>query len=191
MKNPSTKPITTTKHAPGFDDIRRRYLRTKHERTTLDTFIEAGWTAEELGEHARIYRLKGYTHPTASSYQMVMSFGLDRAQPALALMRSPDYQLPPFDRPNPEDPEYTDHTDETRADIENLAWCFMARDVRATAYEEGREATYKEARETVKDLREQGAVVPPRFWRRAYRALKEHQGDLAKATVANELWMYA
>jgi hypothetical protein len=49
-------------------------MRTDYERQRLDEFIADGWTAAELGEHARTWRLNGRTYPTAQAYQLTVTF---------------------------------------------------------------------------------------------------------------------
>jgi hypothetical protein len=129
MTNQPNDLVRAPRQAPDFKQI-RRYLCDDYEREMLDQFIADGWTAAELGEYARQWRLNGRTYPTAQAYQLAVSLSRELARSALKHMRTPGYVLPPFDRPDPiseNDPENPEHSAETRANVEALARLFMAR----------------------------------------------------------------
>jgi hypothetical protein len=170
-----TQASSTTSQAPDFKQI-RRYLRTAQEREAHEKFIQAGWTAPELAEYARVFRLPGKTRPTASSYQIVVGMGADNflARSALEKMRSPGYVLPPLNRPGHDDPENPEHSAETRAEVEVLARRLMAR------------ADDK----CQQPWRGPDAPISKSLWRESFHKLRRY-GDLKTATIQLGLWKYA
>jgi hypothetical protein len=175
---------TTTgpSQAPDFKQV-RSYLRDISQREALGDFIKAGWSAAELSELARsIYLARGRTYPTATSYQVAVSMGPDNAiaKIILAQLRSPAYEMPPFNRaipPRPigiDDPEHPDHTPEVRAAVQEMAWCFKRR--RAE-----REALPSPLPD---------APIQRALWKRCFRLLNRH-GTLEQALQCEGLLGYS
>jgi hypothetical protein len=114
--------------APDFKQV-RKYLRNIQQREALGSFIEAGWTPDELGEFARqVFLAPAKTYPTAASYRYAIEKGADHpyAGETLASLRVPGFTMPPFDRPVPkryawDDPDNPEHTPELRADVAEMA----------------------------------------------------------------------
>jgi hypothetical protein len=68
-----TSPIRSGPSAAADFKKVRSYLRTIQQRESLNSFITAGWSADELAEFARsIYLAPGKPYPTAASYQYAM-----------------------------------------------------------------------------------------------------------------------
>ena len=106
MKQEPSKPLSGPRQAPDFKQV-RKYLKDTSQRENLGEFIKVGWSPAELAEYARsIYLAPGRTYPTASSYQVAVSFGPECpvAKIILAQLRAPGYVIPPFDRPLPPPP---------------------------------------------------------------------------------------
>jgi hypothetical protein len=133
-KSEHTPSTGSARQPPDFKQV-RKYLRTIHQRETLERFMKAGWTPAELAEYARsMYLTYGKTYPTAASFQFVMENGPEysRAKEALAYMRTPGYTPPPLDRPLPkyfacDDPDNPEHTPELKAEVDQLARIQRAR----------------------------------------------------------------
>lgn len=135
MKQEPSKPLSGPRQAPDFKQV-RKYLKDTSQRENLGEFIKVGWSPAELAEYARsIYLAPGRTYPTASSYQVAVSFGPECpvAKIILAQLRAPGYVIPPFDRPLPpppiprDDPDHPDHTPEIRSDVQEIARCLRGR----------------------------------------------------------------
>lgn len=158
-QSPATAVQRCARQAPDFKKI-RSYMSNQWERKELEWFIAEGWTAEELGEYARQWRLNCRTYPTAQAYQLAVSPN-DRewARSMLKHFRDPGYELPPFDRLDDDDPNNPDHTPETRAEVETLARLVMARN---------------DALSWRNTERGPEHPIPKRLWMTCYRAIAEH-----------------
>ena len=126
----ATEPVT---EQIDFDVIRRALK--KNSDTSLQEFVDAGWTAAEFAEFARMYFLRtGKTRPTRESYRFALEFrpSSELAQDALKGFRKPGFVMPPLDRPtarpgyeHPARPDHPGHSPEVRAEVETLARLYM------------------------------------------------------------------
>ena len=75
MKQEPSKPLSGPRQAPDFKQV-RKYLKDTSQRENLGEFIKVGWSPAELAEYGTVeYLAPGRTYPTASSYQVAVSFG--------------------------------------------------------------------------------------------------------------------
>jgi hypothetical protein len=150
-------------------------MRTDYERQRLEEFIADGWTAAELGEYARQWRLNGRTYPTAQAYQFAVTlWDRETARADLKRLRRPGYVLPPFDRLDHDDPDNPEHSAETRAAVEALARLVMASN---------------DDRSWRKTKRGPDAPIPKKLWKTCYRDLYRF-GGLEGAIDALRLHAY-
>jgi hypothetical protein len=150
-------------------------MSTDYERERLEEFIADGWTAAELGEYARQWRLNGRTYPTAQAYQLTVSFmNREWTRSYLKLLREPGYVLPPFDRLDDDDPDNPEHSEETRAAVEALARLVMASN---------------DDRSWRKTKRGPDAPISKKLWKTCYRDLHRF-GGLEAAIDALRLHAY-
>jgi hypothetical protein len=148
-------------------------MSTDYERERLEEFIADGWTAAELGEYARQWRLNGRTYPTAQAYQLTVSLmSREEARSDLKRLRRPGYVLPPFDRLDDDDPDNPEHSEETRAAVEALARLVMA---------SNDDRSWRNAK------RGPDAATPKKLWKECFREIDRHEG-LERAIDALGLW---
>jgi hypothetical protein len=148
-------------------------MSTDYERQRLEEFIADGWSAAELGEYARQWRLNGRTYPTAQAYQLAVTLFPAWAPSALKHMRSPGYVMPPFDRLDHDDPDNPEHSAETKADVEALARRVMARN---------------DARSWRRTMRGPDAPIPKKLWKKCFREIERRGLEGAKEHLAYIEW---